>query len=102
MGCYFICREEKQEYVNLQEECKSLTQQIQLLETQCSVEMAKRFGSGISMEDIEEFSTNRTLEEMREGAKRQEEQRYREIELKQVSCITNDEDLVSLIESTKR
>ncbi|TRY78681.1 hypothetical protein TCAL_06632 [Tigriopus californicus] len=95
-------KEEKQEYLNLQEECKTLAKQIQLLNTQCSAEMAKRFGTGISMEDIEEFSTNRTLEEMREGAKRQEWGRYREIEQEQEQIKRDKQALTEAIRNNTK
>ena len=38
--------------------------------------MVKRFGEGVSMQDIESFAVNRTLEEMKELSKRKEQSLY--------------------------
>ena len=69
-------REDRQEYLNLQSDCKELSGKIKKLDTQCSVEMVKRFGEGVSMTDIESFAVNKTLEEMKEVSKRKEQSLY--------------------------
>ncbi len=46
--------------------------------------MNKRFGEGVSLQDLEAFAVNRTLAEMRETAKRAEENKYRKLERKKV------------------
>lgn len=38
--------------------------------------MVKRFGESVSMQDIESFAVNRTLEEMKELSKRKEQSLY--------------------------
>ena len=48
------------------------------------VEMSKRFGEGVSLQDMEAFAVNRTLAELRETAKRAEENKYRRLEKKKV------------------
>ena len=74
-----ISREDRQIYLTLQETCRSIRNEIDALESQCATEMEKRFGKGISFEVIEAFAVNRTLEEMKENARRDEEKRYRRI-----------------------
>ena len=46
--------------------------------------MSKRFGEGVSLQDMEAFAVNRTLAELRETAKRAEENKYRRLEKKKV------------------
>ena len=99
-------REDRQAYFNLQSECKDLKAKIGSLDAQCSVEMIKRcvksdclkrmfyfaknyfdchffafirFGESVSMADIESFAVNRTLEEMKEIARRKEQDMYKKI-----------------------
>ena len=67
-----FCRDDRQAYLNLQADCKDLSGKIAKLDGQCSVEMVKRFGEGVTMQDIESFAVNRTLEEMKELSKRKE------------------------------
>lgn len=55
------------------------------MKVRCRVEMETRFGPGVSLEDVEAFDLNRTLEEMKEFAKRKEEQRYQDIQGREVS-----------------
>ena len=62
--------------MNLQSDCKDLKGKIDNLDKQCSIEMVKRFGEGVSMQDIESFAVNRTLEEMKESSKRKEQSLY--------------------------
>ena len=69
-------RDDRQAYLNLQSDCKDLSSKITKLDGQCSVEMVKRFGEGVSMQDIESFAVNRTLEEMKELSKRKEQSLY--------------------------
>ena len=71
-------REDRQTYLSLQEDCKSIRAQIQILEHRCQVEMNKRFGEGVTLQDMEAFAVNRTLAEMRGTAKRAEEDKYRD------------------------
>ena len=81
------CREDRQAYFNLQASCKDLRDKIGSLDAQCSVEMVKRFGEGVAMADIESFAVNRTLEEMKEIARRKEQALYKTIKTSQVrSC----------------
>lgn len=80
-------REDRQAYFALQSECKDLTAKIASLDSQCSIEMVKRFGESITMQDIESFAVNRTLEEMKEIARRKEESRYKEIKVIEVSIV---------------
>ena len=47
--------------------------------------MVKRFGEGVSMQDIESFAVNRTLEEMKELSKRKEQSLYDTINDSKVS-----------------
>ena len=72
-------RDDRQAYLNLQADCKDLNGKIGKLDAQCSVEMVKRFGEGVSMQDIESFAVNRTLEEMKEFANQKEQSLYDKI-----------------------
>ncbi len=47
--------------------------------------MVKRFGEGVSMTDIESFAVNRTLEEMKENARKKEMALFRKIKDSDVS-----------------
>ena len=47
--------------------------------------MVKRFGENVTMADIESFAVNRTLEEMKEIARRKEQSLYKTIKTGQVS-----------------
>ena len=49
--------------------------------------MVKRFGENVTMTDIESFAVNRTLEEMKEIARRKEQSLYKTIKSGQVYCI---------------
>ncbi len=49
--------------------------------------MSKRFGEGVSLQDMEAFAVNRTLAELRETAKRAEENKYRRLEKKKVGTL---------------
>ena len=69
-------KDDRQAYLNLQSDCKVLNSKIDKLDGQCSIEMVKRFGEGVSMQDIESFAVNRTLEEMKESSKRKEQSLY--------------------------
>ena len=69
-------RDDRQAYLNLQSDCKDLKGNIFNLDTKCSIEMVKRFGEGVSMQDIESFAVNRTLEEMKELSKGKEQSLY--------------------------
>ena len=73
---HYPFRDDRQAYLNLQSDCKELNTQITKLDGQCSVEMVKRFGESVSMQDIESFAVNRTLEEMKELSKRKEQSLY--------------------------
>ena len=53
---------------------------ISVLDAKCSVEMVKRFGENVTMGDIESFAVNRTLEEMKEIARRKEQSLYKTIQ----------------------
>jgi len=46
--------------------------------------MIKRFGESVSMQDIESFAVNRTLEEMKEHARKKERDLYKEISTTEV------------------
>lgn len=81
-------REDRQIYLNLQENCREMRDEIARMESQCSVQMEKRFGEGITFKDIEAFAVNRTLEEMKEVAKRSVEAKYRKLEKKNVRLVT--------------
>ena len=59
----------------------------QTLDGQCKVEMVKRFGEGVSMQDIESFAVNRTLEEMKENARKKEISLFKKIKTVDVSFI---------------
>ena len=61
-----------------------MKKEIARMEQQCTVEMEKRFGEGVTFRDIDSFAVNRTLEEMRESARRKEEARYKQLERKTV------------------
>ena len=80
-----LFRDDRQAYLNLQSDCKELNGKITKLDGQCSVEMVKRFGEGVSMQDIESFAVNRTLEEMKELSKRKEQSLYDTINDSKVS-----------------
>ena len=49
--------------------------------------MVKRFGEGVSMQDIESFAVNRTLEEMKENARKKEISLFKKIKTVDVSFI---------------
>jgi len=48
--------------------------------------MAKRFGEGVTLEDVESFAVNRTLAETRQAVKREEQEGYQELERIKVSA----------------
>ena len=49
--------------------------------------MVKRFGEVVSMQDIESFAVNRTLEEMKENARKKEISLFKKIKTVDVSFI---------------
>lgn len=49
--------------------------------------MVKRFGENVTMADIESFAVNRTLEEMKEIARRKEQSLYKTIKTGQVMFV---------------
>ena len=59
-------------FENLQLECRALKKEISTLDKKCEVEMEKRFGTGVSLETLESFAVNRTLEEMKEASRMKE------------------------------
>ena len=59
-------------FENLQLDCKNLKKDIQVLDLKCGVEMQKRFGTGVTLETLESFAVNRTLEEMKEASRGKE------------------------------
>lgn len=65
-------KEARTVFENLQLECKKLKKDIQTLDVKCGVEMQKRFGAGVSLETLEGFAVNRTLEEMKEASRAKE------------------------------
>ena len=65
-------KEARTVFENLQVECKKLKREIQTLDVKCGVEMQKRFGAGVSLETLESFAVNRTLEEMKEASRAKE------------------------------
>ena len=82
-------KEARTVFENLQLECKNLKKDIQVLDVKCSVEMQKRFGTGVSLETLESFAVNRTLEEMKEASRCKEKhfwklQNKREQEIKEI------------------
>ena len=80
-------RKDRQAYFSLQARCKELRDKISVLDAKCSVEMVKRFGEGVTMTDIESFAVNRTLEEMKEIARRKEQSLYKTIKTGQVYSV---------------
>ena len=78
-------RDDRQAYLNLQTDCKELKTKIDGLDGKCCIEMIKRFGEGVSMQDIDSFAVNRTLEEMKELSKSKEQSLYDGINKKLVS-----------------
>lgn len=70
--------------MDLQASCKEFSNKIKLLDIQCSTEMVKRFGESVTMQDIESFAVNRTLEEMKEISRRKERQLFRMIKSTEV------------------
>ena len=52
--------------------------------------MIKRFGDGVSMQDIDSFAVNRTLEEMKELSKSKEQSLYDEMNRRLVSVTINE------------
>lgn len=82
---HIFVRKDRQAYFSLQARCKELRDKISVLDAKCSVEMVKRFGEGVTMGDIESFAVNRTLEEMKEIARRKEQTLYHTIKTGQVT-----------------
>jgi len=80
-------RKDRQAYFSLQARCKELRDKISVLDAKCSVEMVKRFGENVTMTDIESFAVNRTLEEMKEIARRKEQSLYKTIKSGQVYIV---------------
>ena len=73
--------------MNLQTDCKELKAKTDTLDGKCSIEMIKRFGDGVSMQDIDSFAVNRTLEEMKELSKSKEQSLYDSMNRKLVSKV---------------
>ena len=55
----FSSREDRQIFLSLQEECKQMKSEIRRLDAQCTHEMEKRFGEGVTFADIDAFAVNR-------------------------------------------
>ncbi len=80
-------REDRQAYLSLQASCKELRSAISALSARCAVETEKRFGAGVKLAHVEALAINRTLEEMREAARREEENNYRQLDKRVVSYV---------------
>jgi WD40 repeat protein len=65
-------KETKSTHETLINTCKVLRKDIQALDRKCKVDMEKRFGPGVTLETLESFSVNKTLEEMKETLQRKE------------------------------
>ena len=65
-------KETKGVYEDLTSSCKKLKKEIAKLSEKCNIEMEKRFGPGVTLETLESFAVNRTLEEMKESLQRKE------------------------------
>ena len=65
-------KEARSMFENLQLECRALRKGIAGTSRRCEVEMEKRFGAGVSLETLESFAVNRTLEEMKESSRTKE------------------------------
>ena len=65
-------KETKNIYEGLIKTCKELRKDIQTMDQKCNIEMEKRFGSGVTLESLEAFAVNRTLEEMKESLQMRE------------------------------
>ena len=58
---WMLCfREDRQIFLSLQEECKQMKSEIRRLDAQCTHEMEKRFGEGVTFADIDAFAVNRS------------------------------------------
>ena len=74
----------------MQTDCKELKAKTDTLDGKCCIEMIKRFGDGVSMQDIDSFAVNRTLEEMKELSKSKEQSLYDEMNRRLVSVTINE------------
>ena len=70
-------KEARAVFENLQLDCKNMKKEIQSLDQKCGVEMQKRFGAGVTLETLENFAVNRTLEEMKEASRAKEKHYWR-------------------------
>lgn len=91
-------KEARTVYEKLQQECKNLKKDIGALDVKCKVEMQKRFGDGVTLETLESFAVNRTLEEMKEASRSKEKhywklQNGREQDIKEVRYRLHDKVL---------
>ena len=93
-------KEARTVFENLQLECKTLKKDIGALDVKCRVEMQKRFGDGVTLETLESFAVNRTLEEMKEASRTREKQNWklqsrREQDIKEVKYKLHDHVLAN-------
>ena len=84
-----IYREARQVFTEIQESCKQIKREISALDGKCKDEMIKRFGPNVKFADIEAFAVNRTLEEMKELASREQNSQYRAMEKNAVLLLTH-------------
>ena len=89
-------KEAKNVYEGLTNSCKDFKKDIHFLNKKCNVEMEKRFGPGITLETLEGFAVNRTLEEMKESLQRKEKvfwkiQDKREEDTHKANLLLNEE-----------
>ena len=70
-------KEARTVFESLQLECRNLKKDIATLDVKCGVEMQKRFGDGVTLETLESFAVNRTLEEMKEASRAKEKQYWK-------------------------
>lgn len=70
-------KETKNIYEGLINHSKVLKREIQALDQKCNIEMEKRFGTGITLESLEAFAVNRTLEEMKESLQAKEKAQWK-------------------------
>ena len=93
-------KEARTMFETLQLECRSLRKSISATDKRCEVEMEKRFGAGVSLETLEGFAVNRTLEEMKEASRAKEKsmwrvQNKREEQIKEVRYALHDHVLIN-------
>ena len=93
-------KEARTMFETLQLECRSLRKSISATNKRCEVEMEKRFGAGVSLETLEGFAVNRTLEEMKEASRAKEKsmwriQNKRDDQIKEVRYALHDHVLIN-------